>query len=132
MAPSWGERQFQLTSSQAIKACVEEFWKDQINDMITNDSALEEFYNPREEDEAFQKLQGYLYDKLLYFDFTEDEVTSLAEFADIQGQIEANQEAASHEQHEYELLRDERGYSVQSDDSQINDLFERDLPNSNK
>jgi hypothetical protein len=119
------EEPFKLNCSQSIKSEVEELWEHEIDEMISCDGALEGFLDIAEEYEARKKIEEYLYEKLSYFDFAEEEITSLAERADIEGQIEANQEAEMRDREDFEAYRDSRGTSPQDENFQINDLFER-------
>ena len=120
------DAEFQETALTAIKSDVEEFWKDQIDQNVANDDVLEGYFDPREEGDAFNTTFEYLYDKLSYFDFTEDEISRISEFADIQGQIIANQEALMEGEEDYESWLDSGDRSSQNDDALVDDLFQRE------
>jgi hypothetical protein len=120
------EYDFEYDALQEIKTGVENFWQDQVDEMILRDEVLEQYLDPRDSDVAFNTLCDYLSDKLFFFDFTDDEVRYIAEYADIEAQIESNQYAAGQDDHEYDSRSELAGHSPQSEDSQINDLFDRD------
>lgn len=120
------DTEFQETVLPAIKSSVEEFWKDQIDQYVADEGVLEEYVDPEEEGDAFNKIFEYLSDKLFYFDYAEDEISRIAEFADIQGQIEANQEALMQGEEDYETWRGSGDESPQNDYSLVHDLFQRE------
>lgn len=117
---------FQEATLHAIKLSIEKFWKDQINEIITNEEVLDQFMNHNEDDLAFKHLIDYLNGKLSGFDFTPDEITNIAECADIDEQIQANQDAASHDDDRYESWNRAELTSPPNDEALIDDLFQRD------
>lgn len=120
------DAEFQETALPAIKSDVEELWEDQIDLKIANDDVLEGYLDSYEVDDAFQEIYDYLDDKLFCFDFSEEEISRIAEFADIQGQIEANQDALMHGEEDYESWTDSGDSSSQNDRALVDDLFQRE------
>ena len=109
-----------------IKSLVEEFWKEEIDQNVASEGVLEGYTDPEEEIDAFNKIFEYLSDKLFYFDYSEDEISRISEFADIQGQIEANQESLIHGEEDYETWRGSGDESPQNDYALVHDLFQRE------
>ncbi len=118
--------EFQETVLPAIKSTVVEFWKDQIDQKVADEGILEGYLDPGEEGDAFQKIFEFLYDRLSYFDYTEDEIARISEFADIQWQIERNREAEMYGEESYESWRGSGDRLSQNDSALVEDLFQRE------
>jgi len=110
---------------EELRSGVEVFWKNNIDEIVTKEEVLEDYMDHAESGDAFNKLWEYLSDKLFSFDFSDDEITSIAEHVSIEAHIDSNQEAAAQEDHEYESRKEWAEHSPQDESAQINDLFER-------
>lgn len=120
------EPEFEETVLPVIKSAVAEYWEDQISQNVAHEGVIDGYLDPKEENDALQELFEYLEDKLFNFDFKAEEISRILEFADIQGQIEANQEASMQGEEDYELWRDSGGSSSQNENALVDDLFQRE------
>lgn len=109
-----------------MKKMIIEYWKDMIDENISNDGVLSEYYYKEEETEANESLYDYVATNLSDYivEFEDEDIDSICEYCDVTQHIINNIENASHEPDDYERHRDS-GYSTISEDAAIDDLFDR-------
>lgn len=109
-----------------MKKMIIEYWEDMIDENISNDGVLSEYYYEEEETEANESLYNYVVTNLSEYivEFEDEDIDSICEYCDVTQHIIHNIENASHEPDDYERHRDS-GYSTISEDAAIDDLFDR-------
>ena len=112
--------------SHKFKKLIIEYWEETVDENISTDGILNEYYEEEEKGNALESLYQYVSDNLSEYvvDFEDEEIDSICEYCDVWQHIEDNRENASHEPDDYERGMDS-GYSSISEDAAIDDLFER-------
>jgi len=112
--------------SNKFKKLIIEYWRDMLDENISSDGILNDYYDDEEESAARESLYQYVSYNLSEYviEFDDEDIDSICEYCDVWQHIEDNRENASHEPDYYESARDS-GYSSISEDTAIDDLFER-------